>query len=111
MGLIVISVSAGKALSDRSMLRNALTIEVTASQWWWYVRYLNDDASQIIVTANEIHIPVGRPVMIRGTSQDVIHSFWVPGLSGKRDLIPSRVTTVWFQAERPGMFRGQCAEF
>lgn len=111
LGLIVISVSAGKALSDRSMPRNALTIEVTASQWWWYVRYLNDDASQIIVTANEIHIPVGRAVMIRGTSQDVIHSFWVPGLSGKRDLIPSRITTVWFQAERPGRFRGQCAEF
>ena len=87
------------------------SIEVTGNQWWWYVRYLNDDASRIVVTANEIHIPVGRPVMIRGTSNDVIHSFWVPNLQGKRDLIPSRVTTEWIQADRPGRFRGQCAEF
>jgi cytochrome c oxidase subunit II len=111
LGLITISVSAGKALSDRAIPPNALTIEVTANQWWWYVRYLNDDPQQIIVTANEIHIPVGRPVMIRGTSNDVIHSFWVPNLSGKRDLIPSLITTEWFEAERPGSFRGQCAEF
>jgi cytochrome c oxidase subunit 2 len=111
LGLIVISVSAGKAISDRAIPSNALTIEVTGNQWWWYVRYLNDDPQQIIVTANEIHIPVGRPVMIRGTSRDVIHSFWVPNLAGKRDLIPSRITTEWFEAERPGNFRGQCAEF
>jgi len=111
LALIAISASAGKAISDRAIPANALTIEVTGNQWWWYVRYLNDDASQIIVTANEIHVPVGRPVMIRGTSQDVIHSFWIPDLSGKRDLIPSRITTEWFQAERPGRFRGQCAEF
>ena len=58
-----------------------------------------------------LHIPVGRPVMIRGTSNDVIHSFWVPNLQGKRDLIPSRITTEWIQADRPGRFRGQCAEF
>jgi len=111
LGLIAVSVSAGKALSDRALPPNALTIEVTGNQWWWYVRYLNDDPSQIVVTANEIHIPVGRPVLIRGTSQDVIHSFWVPELSGKRDLIPSRITTEWFQAEKPGHYRGQCAEF
>jgi len=111
LALIVISVSAGKALSDRAMPSNALTIEVTASQWWWSVRYMNDDPSLVFTTANEIHIPVGRPVMIRGASLDVIHSFWVPGLQGKRDLIPSRVTTEWFRADRPGRFRGQCAEF
>jgi cytochrome c oxidase subunit 2 len=111
LGLIVISVSAGKAISDRAMPANALTIEVTGTQWWWNVRYLNDDPSQVFITANEIHIPVGRPVMIRGASLDVIHSFWVPGLQGKRDLIPSRVTTEWFRADRPGRFRGQCAEF
>jgi cytochrome c oxidase subunit 2 len=75
------------------------------------VRYANDDASQIVVTANEIHIPVGRTVMIRGTSNDVIHSFWIPGLQGKRDLIPSHVTTEWLEADQPGKFRGQCAEF
>ena len=91
--------------------RTAWSIEVTGNQWWWYVRYLNDDASQIVVTANEIHIPVGRPVQIRGTSNDVIHSFWVPNLHGKRDLIPSRITDEWIQADQPGRYRGQCAEF
>src|SRR4051812_30876895 len=111
LGMIIISVSAGKALSDRSIPANPLVVEVTASQWWWNIRYMNDDPSRIVVTANEIHVPVGRPVLIRGTSQDVIHSFWVPNLQGKRDLIPSRVTTEWFEADQPGRFRGQCAEF
>jgi cytochrome c oxidase subunit 2 len=111
LGLIVISVSAGKAISDQAMPSNALTIEVSASQWWWDIRYMNEDPSLIFTTANEIHIPVGRAVRIRGSSLDVIHSFWVPGLAGKRDLIPSRTTTEWFKADKPGRFRGQCAEF
>jgi cytochrome c oxidase subunit 2 len=108
--LIVISVSAAKPISG-SGTKGALTVEVVGNQWWWYIRYLNDDASKIVVTANEMHIPVGKPVTIRGTSNDVIHSFWVPNLQGKRDLIPSRVTTEWIQADRPGRFRGQCSEF
>jgi cytochrome c oxidase subunit 2 len=111
MILIVISVAAGKGVSDLRLSPNPIAIEVTGNQWWWYVRYLNDDASRIVVTANEIHVPVGRPVMIRGTSQDVIHSFWVPNLHGKVDLIPSKTTTEWIRADRPGHFRGQCAEF
>jgi cytochrome c oxidase subunit 2 len=110
-GLVVISVSSGKAISGPRNDAKPITIEVTGNQWWWRFRYLNDDPSRIIVTANEIHIPVGRPVIIRGTSTDVIHSFWVPNLQGKRDLIPSRVTTMWIDADRPGKFRGQCAEF
>ncbi len=109
--LLVASVGTGKAISELGDKKNGMAIEVTGNQWWWYVRYLNDDPRQILVTANEIHIPVGRPVMIRGTSQDVIHSFWVPNLHGKRDLIPSRVTTEWIQADSPGVYRGQCAEF
>lgn len=111
LGLIVVSVSAGKAISNRAMPSNAISIEVSAAQWWWEIHYLNDNASLIVTTANEIHVPVGRPILIRGVSQDVIHSFWVPGLIGKHDLIPSRVTTEWFTAEREGRFRGQCAEF
>lgn len=110
-GFVIISVSVGKGITGPDDRANALVIEVTGNQWWWYVRYANDDASRIVVTANELHIPVGRPVMIRGTSNDVIHSFWVPNLQGKRDLIPSHVTTEWIQADRPGKFRGQCAEF
>jgi len=110
-GLVVVSVSVGKTISGPSDRSHSLAIEVTGNQWWWYVRYANDDPRRVVVTANELHIPVGRPVMIRGTSNDVIHSFWVPSLQGKRDLIPSRVTTEWIQADRPGNFRGQCAEF
>ena len=110
-GLLIASVATGKAISELGNKKNGMVIEVIGNQWWWYVRYLNDDASQIVVTANEIHIPVGRPVRIRGTSNDVIHSFWVPNLHGKRDLIPSRITDEWIQADQPGRYRGQCSEF
>jgi cytochrome c oxidase subunit 2 len=110
LGLIVTSVVVGRSTSGPGT-HSEMTIEVTGNQWWWYVRYLNDNASDIVVTANEIHIPVGKRVMIRGTSNDVIHSFWVPNLQGKRHLIPSRVTSEWLEAQRPGTFRGQCAEF
>jgi cytochrome c oxidase subunit 2 len=111
IGLIILSISKGSVSHQRIGKGDPLVIEVTGNQWWWHIRYLNDDASRIVVTANEIHIPVGRPILIRGTSNDVIHSFWVPNLQGKRDLIPSRVTTIWLQANQPGRFRGQCAEF
>ena len=110
-GLLIASVLTGKATSEPSSRSNSMVIEVVGNQWWWFVRYINDDASQIVVTANEIHIPTDRPVMIRESSLDVIHSFWVPGLQGKRDLIPYRVNTEWIEAEHPGRFRGQCAEF
>jgi cytochrome c oxidase subunit 2 len=109
--LIVASVTTGKANSELSNKSNPLTIEVTGNQWWWQIRYVNSDPSQILVTANELHIPVGRPVQIVGQSNDVIHSFWVPNLNGKRDLIPSRTTTEWIEADHPGLYRGQCAEF
>ena len=109
--LIVASSVVGKQNADLSTAPRPLTIQVTGNQWWWQIEYLNGDPSQILITANEMHIPTGRPVQIRGLSNDVIHSFWVPNLNGKRDLIPSRVTTEWIQADHPGEFRGQCAEF
>lgn len=109
--MLVASVSTGKSVSALSHEKNAMTIEVTGNQWWWNFRYVNDDPRRELVTANEIHIPVGRPIMIRGMSQDVIHSFWVPNLNGKRDLIPSRTTIEWIKADHPGRFRGECAEF
>ncbi len=109
--LLISSVSTGKAISRLAGKEHGLTIEVTGNQWWWYLRYMDDDPSRIVVTANELHIPVGRPVQIRGSSNDVIHSFWAPNLHGKRDLIPSRITAEWIEADRPGRFRGQCAEF
>lgn len=111
-GLVIVSVATGKATSPPALYASgSMVVEVTGNQWWWAIRYPNDDASRIVTTANEIHIPVGRSVMISGTSNDVIHSFWVPELQGKRDLIPSRVTNVWIRADRAGRYRGQCAEF
>jgi cytochrome c oxidase subunit 2 len=89
----------------------ALSIKVTGQQWWWDVEYEGEPASNTVRTANEIHIPVGQPVKLRLTSKDVIHSFWVPNLSGKKDLIPGHETVLTFQADRAGEFRGQCAEF
>ncbi len=109
--LLIASVGTGKAVSELRNKKNSLAIEVTGNQWWWQFRYQNTDASQILTTANEIHIPVGRPVLIRGLSNDVIHSFWVPNLNGKRDLIPSHITTEWIEADQAGVYRGQCAEF
>ena len=110
-GLTIASVSVGKIVSASVAPTGSLTIEVTGTQWWWKVRYASDDPSRILQTANEIHIPVGQPIAIRGNSDDVIHSFWVPSLQGKRDLIPGRPTLEWLQADRPGEYRGQCAEF
>ena len=89
----------------------ALEIQVTGNQWWWEVRYPGVDGQAEVVTANQIHIPAGVPVSIALRSADVIHSFWVPNLSGKMDLIPGRTNRLRLQADAPGRFRGQCAEF
>jgi cytochrome c oxidase subunit 2 len=90
---------------------DGVPISLTAQQWWWEVVYPNPDPTLRAVSANEIHIPAGRKVKIELRSTDVIHSFWVPNLAGKRDLIPGRVNVTWIQADRPGVYRGQCAEF
>jgi cytochrome c oxidase subunit II len=83
-----------------------LTIEVIARNWWWEVRYPNG-----AVTANEIHIPVGRTVEVRLATADVIHSFWVPELNVKQDHVPGMDNRISLHAEEPGRYRGQCAEF
>ncbi|MGZ8377343.1 MAG: cytochrome c oxidase subunit II [Gemmatirosa sp.] len=88
-----------------------LVIEVVGRQFWWEVRYHDTDPRRVFDTANELRIPVGRRVLLRLRSSDVIHSFWVPGLQGKMDLIPGRVNVLTLQADRPGVWRGQCAEF
>jgi cytochrome c oxidase subunit 2 len=75
------------------------------------VQYTDSVTSRSLTTANEIHVPVGRTVILKMTSHDVIHSFWVPNLAGKKDLIPGYSTTTWFRADKPGMWRGACAEF
>ena len=88
-----------------------LQIEVTANQWWWNVEYQHPEPEQRVRTANELHIPVGRTVGIKLLANDVIHSFWVPALHGKLDAIPGHETMLWLRADRPGIYRGQCAEY
>ena len=91
--------------------RTDLTLQVDAAQWWWSVRYDSHEADRVFTTANEIHIPVGRPVRIELTSHDVIHSFWIPHLGGKMDVIPGQTNVTWLQADQPGTYRGQCGEY
>jgi cytochrome c oxidase subunit II len=113
LGLLVLlaaSVFTDRALA-RMSLKDAVHIEVTAYQWWWSVKYNDGPVSQTFSTANEIHVPVGRPVIVTLKGGDVIHSLWVPSLAGKRDLIPGRTASITFRADHPGIYRGQCAEF
>lgn len=88
-----------------------LTIEVTGNQWWWDVRYVGGNPDEVFRTANEIHIPTGQRVRLLLKSQDVIHSFWVPQLTGKTQTIPGTVNTSWLEADEPGRYRGQCTQF
>jgi cytochrome c oxidase subunit 2 len=90
---------------------NALPIQITGHQWWWEIRYPGKEPVDLVTTANEIHLPVGRTVRVDLNSVDVIHSFWIPNLSGKKDMIPGHPTSTWLRAVREGVFRGQCAEF
>ncbi len=89
----------------------ALRVKITGYQWWWKIEYLDPTPSRRVTTANELNIPVDRPVAIELESGDVIHSFWVPSLHGKRDLVPGRTTRLTIEASRPGVYRGECAEF
>lgn len=88
-----------------------LTIKVRSHQWWWRILYVDADPARSYETANEIQIPVGKNVRLQLESADVIHSFWVPSLAGKLDLIPGRLNELIIRADRPGVYRGQCAEF
>jgi len=118
VGLVVLGLTAltvASFLTDRSNAADArkpaLIVKVTANQWWWDVEYASTDPSRTMRTANELHLPVGVPAQLILTSNDVIHSFWVPNLAGKQDLIPGRMTDVLLLPRRTGLYRGQCAEF
>lgn len=109
-GLIAADIYTDRALSGLPVTQ-ALRIQVVGHQWWWEMRYLDDQGQTAFVTANEMHVPVGRPVVIDLKSPDVIHTFWVPNLHGKKDMIPGRASTIELRADEPGAYRGQCAEF
>lgn len=87
------------------------SLEVIGHQWWWEVKYKSGDLSRGFTTANEIHIPTGRPVHVTLRGVDVIHSFWIPALGGKTDVIPGQINQTWLEASHPGAFRGQCTEY
>jgi cytochrome c oxidase subunit 2 len=89
----------------------AATIQIVGHRWWWEVRYLDPDPARTIETANEIHVPVGQPVRLQLTSADVIHSFWVPQLAGKTDVIPGQTNVAWLEADSTGVYRGACTEY
>ena len=107
---LLASISTSKVTASPQMA-DAVTINITGRQWWWQLEYSDSQPSNRFRAANEMLIPVGRPIVVNVTSRDVIHSFWVPNLHGKRDLIPGYITSLWFQADREGIYRGQCAEF
>jgi cytochrome c oxidase subunit 2 len=97
---------------------NPLTLKITGHQWWWEVTYQDWPPEfgermpyNMVTTANEIHIPTGRPVKFEIQSPDVIHSIWIPNLHGKKDLVPGHPVNLWVQADKENTFYGQCAEF
>ncbi|HEX6740310.1 MAG TPA: cytochrome c oxidase subunit II [Sphingomicrobium sp.] len=112
-GLAALTVAS--FFTDRSNAADAahpgLVVTVTGNQFWWDVEYVSGDPSKSFHTANELHLPVGVPVEVKLQATDVIHSFWVPNLAGKQDLIPGRVTDIQLLPRRTGYYRGQCAEF
>ena len=118
-GVVFPVVVLSALLFQSARMTNALTrtahpgatrIEVEGRQWWWEVRY-PDAAGGPVVAANEIHLPIGTAVDLALTSPDVIHSFWVPNLGGKVDMVPGRVNRLTLRADRAGVYRGQCAEY
>lgn len=111
-----LSVLAGASfLVDRALARADASadpqVRVTAQQWWWRVEYREPGTGRWIETANELHLPLNRPTRIELRSSDVIHSFWIPNLSGKIDMIPGRDNHLTITPRRAGWVRGQCAEF
>lgn len=110
--LVVLAIVFGYTIYVLAAVENpqnqaSLHVNVVGKRWWWQVEY----PEQKVTTANEIHIPVGVPVQIKLDSTDVIHSFWVPELHGKMDVIPGHTNTITLQADHVGVYRGECAEF
>jgi cytochrome c oxidase subunit II len=112
-GLFVLTVFS--YMTDRSLAVAAaqphVTLKVTAHQWWWEIEYVDQDPSRQLRTANELHLPVNTPIKISLASRDVIHSFWIPNLQGKQDLIPGRDNDIELLPVKQGSYRGICAEF
>jgi cytochrome c oxidase subunit 2 len=109
LGVFILTMKTQASLAMPT--RPAFTVRLTGHRWWWEVRYLDSMPGQIAVAANELHLPLGMPVRLELISDDVIHSFWVPQLAGKTDLIPGQRNVMWIQAESAGVYRGACGEY
>ena len=107
--LLVYSFLVGR--EPAATLGEGLRIEVIGNRWWWEVRYFAPGVDKPVISANEMRLPVGQPVELSLLSTDVIHSFWIPQLAGKTDMIPGRDNRMVIEAENAGVFRGQCAEY
>jgi cytochrome c oxidase subunit II len=110
VSMLVVSVATGREISPFAK-EYTHAIKVTGHQWWWQIQYENPRADFIAETANELHLPAGETARITLESADVIHSFWIPNLHGKRDLVPGKKTFLTIRADKPGIYRAQCAEF
>lgn len=109
-GLVIYSLMVLNAVAKPAQ-SPTVTVTVTGYDWWWKIEYDHDDPSQRFITANELHVPVGQPVLIKLKSADVIHAFWVPKLAGKTQMIPGLTNQQWIQADVPGIYTGQCVQF
>jgi cytochrome c oxidase subunit II len=111
LGVVFIASERAASALHLSPQHQDLVVQVKGWQWWWEVKYVGQSPSDTVVTANEIHVPIDRRVRLELSTGDVIHSFWVPNLQGKTDLVPGRTNVMWLEADRPGISRGQCAEY
>jgi cytochrome c oxidase subunit 2 len=109
IGLLVYSISISNSLHTHAS-HDALRVHIIGKQWWWEVRYELPD-NEFVVLANELHLPVGQSMELILTTADVIHSFWIPSLAGKVDMIPGRSNRLVLKTDEAGVYRGQCAEF
>jgi cytochrome c oxidase subunit 2 len=91
--------------------RAVTNVQIIGHRWWWELRYTGQDPQDQFTTANELHLPVGRPVRLELTTADVIHSFWIPQLAGKLDLVPGQHNVLYLEADSAGPYYGQCAEY
>ncbi len=109
IGLLVASIVGGRYIYGNPS--PPLPVKVIAHQWWWEIQYPGPRSSDLVVTANELHLPAGRTAELELQAADVIHSLWIPNLQGKRDLIPGHTTRLSILPERVGRYDGHCAEF
>lgn len=110
-GLLIWGLTLTSSLSATRVTGNEMRVKIVGEMWWWRVHYQDADGRETLRDANELHIPVGKPVLLELEAADVIHSFWVPRLGGKMDMIPGRTNRLLIQADKPGIYKGQCAEY